>query len=93
MKKIIPSLITAIMVVAIIVMLSLLCNLTPNRWEMGDRVCFAANGKPVTVRWYSREPKFFGRPTNYTVLAVNALNQVYEVDVRETDLTECKATN
>jgi len=90
MKKIISSLPTAFLIIAIVVTLALVCNLTPNRWEMGDRACFVANGKPVTVQWYSRESKFAGRPTNYTVLAVNDLNQVYEVDVRETDLTECE---
>lgn len=59
------------------------------KWPVGSTVCFKQNGKKATVRWwYSGRP-----PTNnvplYTVVSVNDLNQVYEVDVLETDLQEC----
>lgn len=60
-----------------------------NDWNIGDTVCLKANGRQGTVTWFQYGNA--ARPTLYRVQSVNRLNQVYDAEILETDLEECKS--
>lgn len=60
------------------------------KYKIGDQVCFRQNNRPASIKWVYQDLAGTIRPISYKVIGVNDLNQVYSIDVQESDLVDCK---